>query len=157
VTYPARQCNALFCVYNEDIPPLDRACTIGDDTTCNEPGESTYECVRDAQGRGTCRVSSRFVMRNSMCSKQCSSDADCQDRFGRYGLAERTACTSGFKCAVVQSLGDFCCEKLCICADELGADHEELTEACEAGTLEGCCVPSPSQDPDTFVRPEACG
>lgn len=157
VTYPARQCNSLFCVYNEDVPPAAEPCTPGDDDACNEPGESIYECATTKDGTGTCRVSTRFVLRNSMCSKKCVSDADCQDTLGRDGLAEKTACENGFKCAVVQSLGDFCCEKLCICADELGADFEDAQQACEEGTLEGCCQPSAGQDPDSFVRGAGCG
>jgi hypothetical protein len=57
-----------------------------------------------------------------MCSKRCDSDSDCKNN----GVLDKnvvedgdTTCSNGFKCVVLQELGQFCCEKLCVCDDDL--------------------------------------
>src|SRR5690606_17840821 len=117
VTYPAKSCNDMICVYNDEAESPHDACTIGDDKSCNPDGSSTFECVENAEGSPVCRLATAYVLENSMCSKRCESDSDCTNTPGRQVLADQTSCKSDFKCAIVQSLGDFCCQKLCICAD----------------------------------------
>jgi hypothetical protein len=46
------------------------------------------------------------------CTASCSSDSDCE-------AETKESCAAGFRCAVATEIGPFCCEKLCICADDL--------------------------------------
>jgi hypothetical protein len=145
VTFPALACNDLLCVYGDDTETPSNECQ--DDSQCNPPGDATnrFECVNTR-----CRLRISYVLDRSMCSKKCSTNADCQDGgITQRNLASETTCKSGFKCARIQSLGKFCCEKLCVCDDDLGFT-EELDNACRTNTAEGCCtgVDTPS---------DACG
>ena len=52
------------------------------------------------------------------CTADCSSDDDCSDAESRdKSMKEDTRCTRGFVCKVAQTVGDFCCRKLCVCRD----------------------------------------
>lgn len=137
VTFPALACDQLMCLYaNDEEPPAEPCETHAD---CNPVGGETFRCES-----GQCEVSATHVLERSMCTQHCEADADCS------GGDPDTACASGFACARIHSLGDFCCEKLCVCRDDLDlAATEQRDEACEAGNLQGCC----DQDP----RPLACG
>jgi hypothetical protein len=135
VTFPSLRCNDLLCVYADATDPPARACT--QDADCNEgdPGTTRFECFE-----GACRLELGYVLERSMCSKRCSSDADCDDR----EQAKDHACSTGFTCTAFQTLGPWCCEKLCVCRDDLEeATVSDITDACEAGTQEGCCTDLP--------------
>lgn len=138
ITFPALACNDLLCVYAEDTEPPAEPC--GSDEDCNAvSGESTFVC---AEGR--CELDQRHVMERSMCSQQCDADADCE------GGDPDSACRSGFTCARIQALGDHCCEKLCVCLDDLDTAAATVLEAeCSADAALGCC----DKDP----HPAACG
>lgn len=151
VTFPALTCNELLCVYADTAEAPKDPCT--DNAICNQadPGTAKFECVKataDATS-GSCRLSNKYVLERSMCSKKCSSDADCKDGGPtKKVVVENTNCQSGFKCARIQSLGEFCCAKLCVCQDDLAFDAE-LDQKCQNGMQEGCC--------DQAMKPEACG
>jgi hypothetical protein len=52
------------------------------------------------------------------CTADCSSDDDCSDAELRdKSMQGDTRCTRGFVCKVAQTVGDFCCRKLCVCRD----------------------------------------
>ena len=128
VTFPALSCNDLLCIYGEDkVAPMDSCNNDGD---CNSPGDTTYSCNTDT---GTCELSLDYVLDRSMCSKGCSSDADCQNS-GAFDKPvvenEDTNCSNGFKCVVLQELGAFCCEKLCVCNDDL-PNTGDLEQRCQ--------------------------
>jgi hypothetical protein len=56
----------------------------------------------------------------SLCTADCSSDDDCSD--GQIRDKSNTSdkgCIKGFSCQVAQTVGDFCCRKLCVCKDFL--------------------------------------
>jgi hypothetical protein len=138
VTFPALSCDELLCVYGEEqtIPPN----SCNDDAECNQVGgERIFACELPAEGgAGHCTLSLDYVLERSMCSKRCSSDADCQNAgTGQKPIAKDTACRTGFSCARIQPLGEFCCEKLCVCNDEL-PDTSDLDRACERGDAPGC-------------------
>lgn len=137
VTFPALACDHLLCVYGEDLEVPSAECSSN--AECNEadPIQRRFEC-----SNGHCRIGDDYVLSRSMCSQLCESDADCE------GGSDDTQCRTGFSCARVQRLDDLCCQKLCVCRDDLGTDRT-LEEACEAGTQQGCC----DQDP----RPPGCG
>lgn len=149
VTFPALSCNDLLCVYaDEDEAPAE---PCGDNLDCNvDSADPKFECVKsDPNASGRCQLRIDYVLQRSMCSKKCSSDADCQDGgLGKKTVAENSQCSTGFKCARIQTLGKFCCEKLCVCEDDLGVT-DEIDAKCSGNTQEGCC----DQDP----VPEACG
>ncbi len=154
VTFPALSCDELLCVYADETEPPAGNCSPGLDgnALCNEadPMQNRFECV--AQGdSGTCRLRNQYVLERSMCSKKCSSDADCQSAgITQQVVVDDTACQSGFTCARIQTLGEFCCEKLCVCNDDLNtAVAEEIEAACATNMQEGCC--------DQDDVPDACG
>lgn len=137
VTFPALACNDLYCVYADHADPPAEPCKA--DADCNT-GMQTKRFVCNA---GTCELSSSYVLERSMCSKRCSSDADCA------GTADDTQCRTGFTCARFQTVGEYCCERLCVCRDDLGATDPVLEEGCAAGTLSPCCEVDP--------KPAGCG
>jgi hypothetical protein len=48
----------------------------------------------------------------AMCSATCFDATDCQE-------APESACTAGFTCAPVVSVGPFACQNVCVCADRV--------------------------------------
>ncbi len=138
ISFPALACNDLLCVYAEDVEPPAEPCSSSVD--CNIPGtEQKFLCEEDQ-----CQLDQRYVMSRSMCSLSCETDQECQ------GGDPDTNCKRGFTCARIQGLGDHCCEKLCVCRDDLDeAAAAELDQECSADTLKGCC----DKDP----HPKACG
>jgi hypothetical protein len=135
VTFPALSCDQLLCVYaSSDEPPVTPCGSAAD---CNAIGApDRFECLD-----GACEVAATHVLSRSMCSRRCDSDADCEG--GDLG----TACETGFRCARIQSLGDLCCEKLCVCRDDLDEISAVMREdACATGRLEGCCDRDPVPD-----------
>lgn len=155
VTFPALSCDELLCVYADEEEPPAFNCEPGPagDATCNEADttKTRFECVASADGTsGACRLRNQYVLERSMCSKKCSSDADCQSAgITQQVVVDDTACQSGFACARIQTLGEFCCEKLCVCKDDLNQTaSDDIEMACSLGQQEGCC----DQDP----VPDAC-
>lgn len=134
VTFPALSCSDLLCVYGEEKTIPETACdpdaADGGNSMCNDAaGEQIFEC----NANGACQLSLEYVLERSMCSKTCSSDADCNNS----SLSNRptvdddeTACATGFSCTVLQRLGQFCCQKLCVCNDDLDT-LDDLQEDCE--------------------------
>jgi hypothetical protein len=156
VTFPALSCDDLLCVYGDDTEAPAAGCTVGGggDQMCNEADvtKQRFECVAVADGsnEGVCRLRNQFVLERSMCSKKCGGDADCQSSgITNQVVVDDTACNSGFKCVRIQELGEFCCEKLCVCEDDLGVGVSDLDTACANNTAAGCCDQEPV--------PAACG
>jgi len=154
VTFPALSCNELLCVYADIAEPPPDPCAAGDHAACNEDnlGLDRFQCVtEDGEANGNCELKIEYVLERSMCSKKCSSDDDCKDGGPtKKVVVENTNCATGFACARIQTLGKFCCEKLCVCRDDLDdATAADIDRECSRGTQEGCC----DQDP----VPAACG
>lgn len=139
VTFPALACNDLLCVYadEEEAPSID----CSDNLACDSSGEGKFECVvPTGSNTGSCKLRVDYVLERSMCSKKCSDDADCRDGGPtQQVVVDDTTCSRGFKCARIQTLGKFCCEKLCVCEDDLGVTSDIDTK-CSMGTQEGCCT-----------------
>lgn len=161
VTFPALSCNELLCVYADIAEAPPDACTVGADgnAQCNEAnlGLDRFQCVADeGDTSGHCELKIEYVLQRSMCSKKCSSDSDCKDGgVGEKVVVENTKCQEGFSCARIQTLGKFCCEKLCVCNDDLDLSTANMIqEDCAAGTQDGCCVDPTKPD---FVPSPACG
>ena len=144
VTFPALSCNDLLCVYADQAEAPSGNCSS--DAECNPAGDASnkFECVNSS-----CRLRISYVLDRSMCSKKCSSNADCADGgITQRNLASETKCNTGFECTRIQGLGKFCCEKLCVCKDDL-TFQDELNLQCDRGEAEGCC--------DQENRPDGCG
>lgn len=146
VTFPALACNDLLCVYADEDEASAEPCDENID--CDVSGEGKFECVLPADGgSGTCKLRVDYVLERSMCSKKCSSDEDCRDGGPTQKVVvDDTTCQRGFKCARIQTLGKFCCEKLCVCEDDLGVT-QDIDQECSMGTQAGCCDgenPSPA-------------
>lgn len=130
VTFPALSCNDLICVYADDKTPPANPCQ--DDAGCNaanDDGKIRFQCVNNQ-----CKLASKFVLERSMCSKTCGSNEDCQDGgLGKQVLAKESECEQGFSCVQIQKLGEFCCEKLCVCNDDLSQGSvDKLATECMA-------------------------
>ncbi|RMG99757.1 MAG: hypothetical protein D6705_02250 [Deltaproteobacteria bacterium] len=155
VTFPALACNELVCVYADEAEPPPDPCATDED--CNAGGVNQvkkFQCVKDeGENQGECQLAIDYVLERSMCSKKCSSDDDCKNQGIKKVTFEGTECREGFACARIQSLGEFCCEKLCVCRDDLTVDTD-LDSNCAAGTQEGCCV---KNGQPVSPLPEACG
>jgi len=137
ITFPALTCDQLLCVYAEDAEAPAGACTTH--TECNLDGEAKFRCEQ-----GACVLDQTYVMERSMCSQTCEDDTDCQ------GGDPDSSCRSGFVCARIQGLGDHCCEKLCVCQDDLDvATAAQLEQECSDDVASGCC--------DRTPHPDACG
>ncbi|MGB1274885.1 MAG: hypothetical protein ACPG77_03970 [Nannocystaceae bacterium] len=153
VTFPALSCNDLLCVYANDSEAPQLQCT--EDSECDDRS-GTFACD---QQRGVCELDLTFVLNKSMCSKRCTSEADCEDGgITDRVLAAETKCDQGFTCQIVQSLGQFCCRKLCICKDDFNDVNGEMLQArCEEiaadqGTevdIDGSTVPRCNDNSDT--------
>lgn len=137
ITFPALACDDLLCVYAEDVEEPAGPCTT--DADCNAPGLDRFRCEQ-----GACVLDPTHVLDRSMCSQRCEIDDDCDDG------DPATTCSGGFACARIQGLGDQCCEKLCVCRDDLDlAAAARLEAECSADAAVGCCDRNP--------HPEACG
>lgn len=132
VTFPALSCNDLLCVFAQSEKPPGEKCD--NDAKCNKDGGNRFICANTA-----CKLSSSYVIERSMCSRTCSTDADCEDGgIGKKVLAKESTCESGFKCAPIQKLGEFCCQKLCVCADDLSEGTvDEVNTACDKFPKDG--------------------
>jgi hypothetical protein len=151
VTFPALSCDELLCIYADEEETPSIGCTPGveGNSQCNsvDPSRDRFECVSSTAdpSRGVCRLRIDYVLERSMCSKKCSSNDDCKDGgIDKKVVVEDTQCQTGFECARIQSLGEFCCAKLCVCRDDLGVS--DLDQKCESGTQENCCDQDPVPD-----------
>jgi hypothetical protein len=139
VTFPALSCSDLLCVYGEDktIPSTGCENDLDCNTASGGDGANIFECeIPDEGGLGQCQLSLQYVLERSMCSKTCASDDDCNNTTlsNRPTVDEdETSCATGFKCTVLQRLGQFCCDKLCVCQDDLPA-LDELEQDCVVGS-----------------------
>ena len=131
VTFPALSCSDLLCVYGEEKTVPETPCES--DVDCNQGGQGTFECVN-----GSCRLSLDYVLERSMCSKTCETNDDCNNTSINNRPTvddDETACATGFSCTVLQSLGQFCCQRLCVCNDDLDT-LDDLEEKCTPNTGE---------------------
>ena len=96
-------------------------------------------------------TSSAWVVR---CERVCAwndvrKNGDCKNGGpSNKVVVDDSACNSGFSCARIQTLGKFCCEKLCVCNDDLGVT-EMIDQQCSTSMQVGCCDQNPI--------PDACG
>ncbi|MFO7566701.1 MAG: hypothetical protein R6X02_28920 [Enhygromyxa sp.] len=116
VTFPALSCSDLLCVYGEEKTVPQTGCSVDDE--CNAAGgQNIFDCVN-----GSCKLSLDYVLERSMCSKTCETNDDCNNTSLNNRPAvddDETACATGFSCTVLQRLGQFCCQRLCVCNDDL--------------------------------------
>ena len=130
LTFPAAGCDGLICLYANDAEPPADLCNTDADCNSDDSGVDQFACD---VAESSCELSAAFIDERSMCSAFCEVDADC-------ATDEATTCMSGFVCAPMSSLGEACCQPVCVCADDLDvANADELRSACEEGTQEGCC------------------
>lgn len=135
VTFPALSCNDLLCIYADESKAPAAPCTT--DAECNDvDGLNRFACV-DKGSKKVCELSLTYVLERSMCSRRCESDADCADGGPTEKVrAKDTSCAGDFKCVIIQQLGEFCCEKLCVCEDDLSeASVEALANDCAEGKI----------------------
>ena len=123
-------CSSGLCLYVDTVM-ADAQQSCSESSDCSGFGSGVI-CVD-----GQCQLDPAHVAEASMCTAECSDDAECVGSDG-------TACESGFACVPVTSLGSTCCQKLCACRVQLDvAAAAELAAACADGTQEGCCTEDP--------------
>jgi len=65
--------------------------------------------------------SANGIATGGLCTAGCESSADCADgELGRLDDPSDTRCKSGFACMWPTTVGDFACQKLCVCRDLVG-------------------------------------
>jgi hypothetical protein len=67
-----------------------------------------------------------------LCTAGCSSDDDC----GGETSSNKDQCHTGFVCLVATTVGDFCCEHLCVCKDFIDTTvkgYNALPAVCKPG------------------------
>ncbi|MBV1859805.1 MAG: hypothetical protein KUG77_15445 [Nannocystaceae bacterium] len=139
ISFPSLACDELLCVFGETIGAPSDPCESDADCTEMSGGIDSFVCENKI-----CTVAQEAVLERSMCSTTCDSDIECAD------FVDGTRCESGFTCAPLMSLGDFCCQKVCVCRDGLDvAASDKLEEACLAREVPGCCNREP--------LPKGCG
>jgi hypothetical protein len=68
----------------------------------------------------------------SLCTADCSSDDDCADgEIRNTSDPSDTRCEHGFVCKVAETVGDFCCRRLCVCKDFLNSADTSTPEVCK--------------------------
>jgi hypothetical protein len=94
-------------------------------------------CLIEAAGTATGNVTGVDGGFRSTCTALCNSDGDCDP--------ETTAlCKSGFACAVATQTGPYCCQKMCICREDLSPTNTDVDggtktpEACQPGKNPTC-------------------
>jgi hypothetical protein len=132
LTFPALGCDSLLCLYQHAGEPGSECSPDG---ACADP--TWLACD---ESTNTCRPTEEAFVERSMCSQTCESDDDCEAVAG-------TACKHGFACHVVSTLGEQCCQKMCVCNDDYALGPAD--ELCATGQQVGCC--------DREPRPEGCG
>ena len=90
--------------------------TTGSTTTTIDVG---LECPSRICLLPTRETINQNPLTGSMCTADCSSDDDCADGEGR-SASNPTGCVGGFTCKVAETVGDFCCRRLCVCKDFSG-------------------------------------
>lgn len=126
-------CAGDFCVYSSPGggPPASQC---SDDRDCADESGHYYCDLEESR----CLVKPEILEQRSFCSAACEADTDCAD-------ADTSGCTSGFVCRQMIALGENCCQKVCVCADDVDvATSQELEAECEAGVA-ACCELHPEQ------------
>lgn len=129
LTYPAPDCAGDVCVYGDIYVAPAEPCTSDDQCNASDPAVMRFVCNDESR----CELARPHFLERSMCSAMCEVDADC-------ATDADTTCQTGFSCRPMASVGEACCEPVCVCNDDLDeATAFHLTEACVSGTQQGCC------------------
>ncbi len=121
-------CGGGYCLFADVVSPSIRTCDSADGCSSDE-GDEKFYCDLEA---GRCKLDPDFVAERSMCSQNCETADDCIG-------ADGTACEGGFSCEPIASLGELCCQNVCVCNDNLDtAAADDLRYSCENGLLPHC-------------------
>ncbi len=81
------------------------------------------------------------------CTAQCGSNSDCQ-------AETKEACATGYACAVATQVGAFCCEKVCVCRDDLVAGFNKSDDTANYTVITPpACLPSTPDAPNPSTCP----
>ena len=106
------------------IQPRPNACVA--DTDCGDyPTPGAYVCVA-----GQCAPSVAYRRERSMCAQTCDTDHDC------LPVDLTTTCATAIACVIASP---DCCEKLCLCLDDLSQGGiVDATATCAADMNPDC-------------------
>jgi hypothetical protein len=72
----------------------------------------------------------------SLCTAGCESNSDCEDgELGPRGDTNDRRCETGFVCMYPTTVGNFCCQRFCVCRDFVTEPQGgfKKPKACESG------------------------
>ena len=96
-------------------------CDVGAGVT-GGPGGVTMISVAPACASRTCLLpppeQAASLNTGALCTSSCSTNADCANGMvGSRNDPSDRRCKNGFVCMVPTTVGDFCCEQMCVCRD----------------------------------------
>lgn len=132
----ALECPTRTCLMmpNQPQDPVTEQCDENNPGTCS--GQKV--CVNNE-----CRAASEF---KGFCTAACSSNDDC-DGETSSNTSDRK-CARGFVCATPAAVGDFCCQRFCVCRDFLNIPDGGVPivpSACEAANPANTCCNLPNR------------
>jgi hypothetical protein len=92
----------------------------------------------DEAGTGAGEPDSGSPPLPGLCTAECSSDDDC-------AATATTPCTSGFVCEVATVVGPYCCQRMCLCADQAELVPDDSAAACDPDLAENTCQNLPGR------------
>jgi hypothetical protein len=98
------------CWLSSPPPPIGNPCETG-----VPPGETNAATIATPDLRCEGNACIQFGDGPAICSAACSTQDDCTN----VAPAAAHLCVSGFRCAVVTTVGTHACQQFCVCADRL--------------------------------------
>lgn len=124
--------------------PIGRVCDLGDPTPARDEvvvASPALDCV----SRTCLRVPPPDGVEDpsentGLCTATCETDDDCES-------VPDSPCTSGFTCGIPpgQTVGAFCCQKLCVCRDYVAGGVLVPPKACDANNPANTCQNLPGR------------
>jgi hypothetical protein len=120
-------CGATGCKSN----PVGRVCILSDpEGDGGVPQTVVGSPALECESRTCLHLAGKSP---DMCTASCEKDSDCD-------TAPESPCKMGFVCAIPVVTGSFCCERLCMCKDQLDNGTPADPAGCEAANpINECC------------------
>jgi hypothetical protein len=130
----------VFVVVACDSEPIGRVCDLGG------PAPTTDEVVisspaLDCVSRTCLHIPSEETSATQgLCTAACDADDDCES-------VPDSPCRTGFTCGVPPGItvGPFCCQKMCVCRDDIPGGELLEPVACDADNPANTCQNLPGR------------
>jgi hypothetical protein len=101
------------------IPTFGNPCDVGVSVESGSTGVNIISVAPDCAS-GTCLLPAdeKGSTTGPLCTSACTTSADCNGGFaGDPNDPNDHRCKTGFVCMVPTTVGDFCCQSMCVCRD----------------------------------------